>query len=58
MKAVKTSKTKVRTPFLIERVRSFVLSDRQMTVRMIADVLNMDRFSVHTILIDHLGLEK
>ena len=38
----------------IDRVRSVVLSDRQLTVRMIAEELGLGKSSVHTILTEHL----
>jgi len=42
----------------IDRVRSFVLSDRQLTVRMIAEELGLGKSSVHTILTEHLEMKK
>ena len=41
----------------IDRVRSLVLSDRQLTVRMIAE-LGLGKSSVHTILTEHLDMKK
>lgn len=42
----------------IERVQSPVLSDRRMTVRMLADMLSIGKSSVHTILTENVGLRK
>jgi RNA-binding protein YhbY len=42
----------------IYRVRSFVLSDRRLTVRMIAEELGLGKSSVHTILTEHLEMKK
>jgi len=42
----------------INRVHSLVLSDRRMTVRMIAEGLGLGKSSVHTILTEHLEMKK
>ena len=42
----------------IDRVRSLMLSDRQLTVRMIAEELGLGQSSVHTILTEHLEMKK
>ncbi|XP_015435171.1 PREDICTED: putative uncharacterized protein FLJ37770 [Dufourea novaeangliae] len=42
----------------IERVRSLVLSDRRLTVRMITDQLNLGKSCVHTIVSEHLEFRK
>lgn len=42
----------------IERVQFLVLSDRRMTVGMLADMLSIGKSSVHTILTENLGLRK
>ena len=41
----------------IDHVRSLVLSDRQLTVRMIAEELGLGKSSVHTILTEHLDMK-
>jgi len=40
------------------RVRSLVLSDRRLTVRMTAEELGLGKSSVHTILTEHLEMKK
>jgi len=42
----------------IDRVRSLVLSDRRLTVRMTAEELGLGKSSVHTILTEHLDMKK
>ena len=42
----------------IDRVHSLVLSDRRLTVRMIAEKLGLGKWSVHTILMEHLLMKK
>jgi len=42
----------------IDRVRYLVLSDRRLTVRMIAEELALGKSSVHTILMEHLEMKK
>ena len=42
----------------IDRVRSLALSDRRLTVRMIAEELGLGKSSVHTILTEHLDKKK
>src|SRR5215475_10286655 len=42
----------------IDRVHSLVLSDRRMTIRMIAEELGLGKPSVHTILTEHLEMKK
>jgi hypothetical protein len=42
----------------IDRVRPLVLSDRRLTVRMIAKELGLGKSSVHTILTEHLEMKK
>jgi len=42
----------------IDRVQSLVLSDRRMTILMLADTLSIGKSSVHTILTENLGLKK
>ena len=42
----------------VERVRSLVRSDRRLTLRMISSELNLNRFTVHQILIQDLDMRK
>jgi len=42
----------------IDCVHSLVLSDRRLTVRMIAEELGFGKSSVHTILMEHLEMKK
>ena len=49
-----TSKTKEN----VERVRQKVRSDRRLTVRMIANELNMNSERVWTIIMEELGMRK
>jgi len=42
----------------IDRVRSLVLSDRRLTVKMIAEELGLGKSSIHTILREHLDMKK
>jgi len=42
----------------IDRVRSLVLNDRRLTVRMIAEELGLGKSSVYTILTEHLDMKK
>ena len=42
----------------VERVRSLVRSDRQLTLRMICSELNFYRFTVHQILTQDLEMRK
>src|SRR5215475_9686622 len=42
----------------IDRVHSIVLSDRRLTVRMIAEELGSEKLSVHTILTENLEMKK
>jgi len=42
----------------VERVRSLVRSDRRLTLRMINSELNLNRFTVHQILTQDLGMRK
>ena len=42
----------------VERVRSLVSSDRRLTLRMIISELNLNRFTVHQILIQDLDMPK
>jgi len=42
----------------VERVRSFVRSDRRLTLRMISSELNLNRFTVHQILTQDLDMRK
>jgi len=42
----------------IDLVRSLMLSDRRLTVRMIAEELGLGKSSVHTILTEHLEMKK
>jgi len=42
----------------IDRVRSLMLSDRRLTVRMIAEELGLGKSSTHTILTEHLEMKK
>jgi len=42
----------------IDRVRSLALSNRRLTVRMIAEELGLGNSSVHTILTEHLDTKK
>jgi len=42
----------------IDRVRSLVLSDRRLTVRMIVEELRLGKSSVHTILTENLDMKK
>jgi len=42
----------------IDRVRSLMLSDCQLTVRMIAEELGLGKSSVHMILTEHLDMKK
>jgi len=42
----------------IDRVCSVVLSDRRLTVRMIAEELGLGKSSVHTILTEHFEMKK
>ena len=42
----------------IDRVRSLALSNRRLTVRMIAEELGLGKSSVHTILTEHLDMKK
>ena len=42
----------------VERVRSLVRSDRQMTLRMISSELNLNRFTIHKILTQDLDIRK
>ena len=42
----------------VERVRSLVRSDRRLTLRMISSELNLNRFTVHEILTQDLGMRK
>jgi transposase len=42
----------------IDRVRSVVLSDRRLTVRMVAEELGLGKSSVHTILTEHLEMKQ
>jgi len=42
----------------IDRVRSLMLSDRRLTVRMIAEELGLGKSSIHTILMDHLEMKR
>jgi hypothetical protein len=42
----------------IDRVHSFVLSDRRLTIRMVAEELGLGKSSVHTILTEHLEMKK
>jgi len=41
----------------VERVRSFVRSDRQLTLRIISSELNLNRFTVHQILTQDLDMD-
>jgi len=42
----------------IDHVCSLVLSDRRLTVRMIAEELGLGKSSIHTILTEHLDMKK
>ena len=42
----------------IEKVRQLVLSDRRLTIRVIANEVGMDKETVRTILVDTLGMRK
>jgi len=42
----------------IDHVRSLVLGDRRLTVRMIAEELGLGKSSVHTVLTEHLDMKK
>ena len=42
----------------IEKVRQLVRSDRHLTIRVIANEVGMDKETVHTILVDTLGMRK
>jgi len=42
----------------VERVRSLVRSDRRLTLRVISSELNLNRFTVHQILTQDLGMRK
>jgi len=42
----------------VERVRSLVRSDRRLTVRMISNELNLNRFTIHQILTQDLDMRK
>jgi len=42
----------------LDHVRSLMLSDRRLTVRMIAEELGLGKSSVHTILREHLDMKK
>src|SRR5215469_14297065 len=42
----------------VERVRSLVRSDHRLTLRMISSELNLDRFTIHQILTQDLGMRK
>src|SRR5215469_12214546 len=42
----------------VERVRSLVRSDHRLTLRMISSELNLNRFTVHQILTQDLGMRK
>ena len=42
----------------VKRVRSLVRSDCRLTLRMISSVLNLNRFTVHQILTQDLGMRK
>jgi hypothetical protein len=48
----------VRSDENVERVRSLVVTDRRLTVRLVANELNMNKNAVHQILIDHLDMRK
>jgi len=48
----------MRTGDNTARVREFVRSDRRLTVRMIADEVNMNRETVRLILSEELGMRK
>jgi hypothetical protein len=42
----------------VKRVRSLVATDRRLTVRFVANELNMNKNAVHQILTDHLDMRK
>ena len=42
----------------IERVNTLVRSDRRLTLRMLSEQLNLNRFTVHQILTEHLHMRK
>ena len=42
----------------IEKVWQLVCSDHRLTIRVIADEVGMDKETVHTILVDTLGMQK
>ncbi|RLU25678.1 hypothetical protein DMN91_001835 [Ooceraea biroi] len=42
----------------VKRIRDLVRSDRRLTVRLIADELNLNHTTVHEILINELGMKK
>jgi len=42
----------------VERVRSLVRSDRRLTLRMISNELNLNRFTVHQVLTQDLYMRK
>ena len=47
-----------KTDDIVERVRSLVRSDHQLTLRMISSELNLNWFTVHQILTQHLDTRK
>jgi len=47
-----------QTDYNVERVRSLVRSDRRLTLRMVSSELNLNRFTVHKILTQDLGMTK
>jgi len=49
-----TSKTEEN----IERVNTLLRSDRRLTLRMLSEQSNLNRFTVHQILTEHLNMRK
>lgn len=47
-----------KTDKTIERVYSIAISDRGLTSRMLSEQLNLNRFTTHKLLIQHLQLRK
>ena len=48
----------VKTDVNIEKVRELVRTDRHLTIRMMADQLEIDKELVRSILVDNLGVRK
>jgi len=47
-----------RTPENLDRLRALVVADRRMTIRMLADELNIDKESIRQMLHEELGMRK